>query len=387
MKLTIERSALAELMARGGSSAAKLSTVPVLNNVRLTARDGTLKAATTDTDLQAEAAAPADVVTPGAVTVGADALRQFVDKLPASATITVEWDGAILTVKSGRMRARLPTLPAADFPSLDAVKVNVEAVFTLTSADLASLFARTVPAACRDAIRYQLQGVFLHLAEGGLRAVATNGHILIMSGVAAPAGSETLPLHSDGRRGVIVGTATVDAILKLFRREEAVTLSVAKSRITVEAGDVKLVSKLVDATFPDHERIIPKPTPTRIILDRASTLSAVGLIEVFQTKDSGSAIECGEDPEGLALAAGGSADGGDGFAVAQAEFQGTPPVFGVSSKYLRTVLGAFAADVISLSIDSAATPIRFTSDHDVDVIGVVMPMRVRKGLVGEGAAR
>ncbi|WP_311276124.1 DNA polymerase III subunit beta [Methylobacterium sp. WCS2018Hpa-22] len=381
MRLTISRADLGDLMNRGGASAPKITTIPVLSNVRLAAVGSTLRASTTDLDLQADAVISANVEAPGTVTVNASSLKTIVDRLPSGAELTLFVEKNDLIVKAGRTRARLPMLPADLFPSLDFDE-NGEAVsFSLSGSDLDRLFSRPSTAVAKDAARFYLEGVFLHVgghAEPELRAVGTNGHIMIVTGVDLPEGVEQIP-GPNGGRGAIVPSATVALALKLFRSEEEVGVTVSRSKIAFRGKATTLISKLIDGTYPDHERVIPKVSSNRISLDRASCTAALGILEAFMTGDSGNKIECGPDDEGLAMAAG--AAEGDGFAVAVADFAGKVPNFGVSSRYLRTMLAAFGSEIVTLSIEDPGSPVRVFAEKEPRTVGVVMPMRVTTSLL------
>ena len=382
MKLTIDRSVLAELVSRGGSSAQRNGVIPILCHVRLVAAGGRLVATSTDLDMQAEAVAEATVEKDGEACVPADVLKLFVDRLPPKAIVKIEQDATVLVVSAGRLRAKLPIIPPINFPTLDFLKTGVRASFTLTSAELATLFARTLPAVSTEGSRYYLNGVFLHVgAEGRLSGVATNGHILLLTSVPMPEGAQTLPVGAAAHPGVIVPTATVNAVMRLFGREDSVKLDVGATGVIFTGASTTIASKLIDGTFPDYQRVIPATADNRIRLDRASCVAAVNVIEVFNGKgqDSGHQIECAPDKVGgLAMIAGAGGADGNGFAVADAEFEGNVPVFGVSSRYLKTILSAFGAETVTLSLASAGDPIRTFAETDATVLAVIMPMRVRR---------
>ncbi len=181
--------------------------------------------------------------------------------------------------------------------------------------------------------------------------------------------------------GFDVPAATVNAALRLFGRKESVRAEVGAQGIVFEGASTSIASKVIDGTFPDYERIIPAAGPNRIKLDRASCVAAVNAIEVFHGRgnDSGHQIECGPDEVGgLAMVAGTDGADGDGFAVADAEFDGEVPVFGISSRYLKTVLSAFTPETVTLSVTDPGSPIRTFAEADSTILAVIMPMRVKR---------
>lgn len=381
MKLTISRNDLADLMSRGGSTVPKVTVIPIVQHARLIAKSRTLRICSTDLEMQAEAVGAANIEVEGETTVNALQLKAVVDRLPREAEVSIALDKGDLIVKAGRSRLRLPTLPVADFPSLDR-KLGADAVsFALPGAALDRLLSRTAPiGSLSDDSRYYLQSVMLHvrgwdMGEPSLCSVATNGHILLLAGVEQPEGADHMP-------DVLIPTETANAILRLFRSEESVRVTVDRSKIALEGATTSLVSKLIDGTFPDYRRVIPESSKNRIFLDRAGCVATLSLLETFTTKDSGRKIEAAPADNGLALAAGDAE--GDGFAVTEAEVEGDVPGFGFSSQYLKMMLGAFKAETLTVSVDGAGAPLRFSADKELDTIGVLMPMRTTGRLAVDG---
>lgn len=381
MKLKISRSDLAVLMGRGGGSAAKGSAIPILKHARLRAAAGTLHVSTCDQDSQAEAFGPAEIEQDGDITVSAVGLKTVVDRLPVGETVTLALDGTDLVVRCGRSRVRLPTLPVDAFPSLDSVPMKGAASFVIPGASLDRLLARVAPIGALGGQATNLNSVYLHVGERAdgapaLSAVATNGHILLLVNVDAPDGCDKLP---DG--GVMLPVESIDALLKLFKAEPEVRVTISANRATFQGGTTSYTTKLVEGRYVDFRRVIPKAAPQAVVLDRESAGGVLALLDGFTSREQGSKVECAAVKGGLALAAA-EADAGDGIAVAEAEIEGDLPVFGVSLAYLRTILGAFREDAIRLSVSAPTAPILATADG-ADTLGVLMPMRVTGRIVRE----
>ena len=386
MKLTITRAALADLMSKGGSAAPKNSPVAILGHARLIARGGVLKIATSDFEMQAEATGEANIEREGATTVAADKLATVVSRLPGDATISLTLDGAdvILKASPGRTRLKLATLPVADWPALD-FPAEGAATFDLTGAELNRLFARTHEAARINANNARpIASVFLHVRgwhEGApaLAAVGTNGHIAVVAAVGLPEGAEGMPANGGGQRGIVLSLDTVAAVLKLFKGAETVRVRATDRVVAFEDGRSRLISKLLDTAYPDYQRIIPEPSPTRANVDRSRGLAVLNLLEAFAGKDNGHKLECGPAQGGLILAA--SETGGEGFDHVEAEIEGGVEPFGVSSLYLKTLLNSYGSARVSLSFNDPGSAIRVTADDEPDTVAVLMPMRVSGDLV------
>lgn len=388
MKLSIKRAALADLMAKGGASAPKNSPVPIIGHARLIARRGVLRVSTTDYELQAEALAEAEIEADGSTTVDAGKLSTIVSRLPVDAVISLAIDGADLVVKSGRSRVKLATLPVDDWPALDAKSLHAEgASFDVTGTDLSRLLGRSSAAAGVNKSQTTLASVFLHTREwngsAALAGVGTNGHILVAAAIPLPEGADAMPANG-GRPGIVVSLETASAALKLFKGSETVRITVSSRLVSFEDDATRLTSKLLECVYPDYPRIIPEISGDRINFLRAPAVASVTLLESFATREQGHKLECGAGGVGLILAA--AETGGDGIDYVEGEVDGTVQPFGVSSLYLKQMLGAFGTETITLSFTGIGGAIRVYADDDEATVGVIMPMRVSGDLVRRAAA-
>jgi DNA polymerase-3 subunit beta len=255
MKLSIERGTLIKALAHVQSVVERRTTIPILSNVRIEATQGSVSLTATDMDLLVIEQVDAEVSQPGAATAPAHTLYDVVRKLPEGSMVAIEQsqDGPELNLRAGRVTFDLPCLPAADFPTM--TDEGLTHSFELTAETLCRLFDRTRFAISTEETRYYLNGIHLHAAEDGqLRAVATDGHRLAR--VEAP-----LPDGAAGMPPIIVPRKTVGEIRKLIDDVDAgqiVEVALSSARIRFQVGRAVLRSRLIDGTFPDYERVIPK---------------------------------------------------------------------------------------------------------------------------------
>src|SRR4029077_15402537 len=151
-------------------------------------------------------------------TVPAHMIYDIVRKLPEGAQIVLDSSGdrASLTIRAGKSRFSLQTLPESDFPDLAAGEMTHK--FSLAATDLKRLIDKTQFAISTEETRYYLNGIYLHLAGAAkaqtLRAVATDGHRLAQVDLELPKGAAGMP-------GVIVPRKTVSEVLRLMEDIEA----------------------------------------------------------------------------------------------------------------------------------------------------------------------
>ena len=177
MKVTVERAALLRSLGHVHRVVERRNTIPILANVLIKAEKSRLAFKATDLDVEITETISAEVGPGGATTVPAHMFYEIVRKLPEGTQIVIEASGdrAVLTIRAGRSRFTLQTLPESDFPDLAAG--DMTHTFKVAAADLKRLVDKTQFAISTEETRYYLNGIYLHSAGTAksptLRGVAT----------------------------------------------------------------------------------------------------------------------------------------------------------------------------------------------------------------------
>ena len=217
MKVTVERAELLKSLGHVHRVVERRNTIPILANVLIKADTGKLSMKATDLDLEVIDSVAAEVSPGGATTVPAHMFYEIVRKLPEGSQIVIEGSGdrAVLSLRAGRSRFTLQTLPESDFPDLAAGEMTHS--FKLAASDLKRLIDKTQFAISTEETRYYLNGIYLHTAgtakAGTLRAVATDGHRLAQVELPLPQGAAGMP-------GIIVPRKTVGEVQRLIETGE-----------------------------------------------------------------------------------------------------------------------------------------------------------------------
>lgn len=371
MRLTITQPALAALIERGGAAAAaKNSPIPILNMVRLTAIDGELALASSDQDRFAEAIARADVAEEGALCVASAAFKTLIGKHPKSGTINLQVEDGRLLVTCGRSKVKLPTLPAANFPTWAEFKP--EASFALDGKEFSRAFSRVRFAASSDDVKYYLQGV--HLDEtvdekgvANLHFVATDGHRLAVSGLAMPAPTSCPK--------VTVPAEAVDAALAVFKDAARIDIEVSAKAISFAADSLRLSSRLIDGTYPDYARFIPDRGGAVLAFKRADFVDCLDRATVFIGEGALSSIVARPDVGSLRLESR-NHNGGEADEELSATIDDGFKPFGFNARYAADFLRTLNVGALTIEQNDPNGPHLVLSEDAPDFLGVLMPMRV-----------
>jgi DNA polymerase-3 subunit beta len=324
----------------------------------------------TDLDLEIIESLVADVAREGAVTVSAHLLYDIVRKLPEGAQLALEQgpDSSRVNVSAGRSRFALQALPPEDFPDLSSGAFSTS--FSLPAKELRYLIEKTRFAISMEETRYYLNGIYLHQASQSesLRAVATDGHRLAQAQVDLPKGASGMP-------GVIVPRKTVLELVKLMEGvEEAIEVSLSAAKIRFAAGGLVLTSKLIDGTFPDYERVIPRNNSKHLTVDTRDFASAVDRVSTISFEKS-RAVKLSLDKDRLSLAVN-NPDSGSAEEEIAASYDADPIEIGFNSRYLMDVAGQIEAASMRFDVQDANSPTLVRDENDAGSLYVLMPMRV-----------
>lgn len=360
MKLVCERGYLNAALSLVIGRAKANNPIPILYHVRMTAANGKLHLCATDLDATSESHLGAEVAASGVAILDAHRFAKLVAGFPKGAQITLEGTATDVTIKCGRSVYKLPSLPAADWPEMEPQAEPAR--FSLDASIVRRIFETPASAVEPPRGRVYLTGGYLHQpSKGKISVVATNGTILIQEGADC---DFIVP------RGVIVPKAAMAEIAKIAAG--TVKFEVSANLIAVETEACRFTSKLIDGTFPDYERVIPKAMDTSILVDRNEFIAAIRRLDTLGEDNSTLKLDW-EAGGNVVVTIDGSGSGEEQIA-AEIDLPGIGGV-GVAAPLILAALESFDCEIIRLSTTDNSSPIRITSSDASAALAVVMPKR------------
>jgi DNA polymerase-3 subunit beta len=375
----VDVSAPQDLLQRGlsqvGRAVATKTTYTVLSNVLLEAEGDALKLAGTNQEIGITAWIPAQVTEPGAITVDARLLAEFVNTLPAEPVhLATETSRLVLKVQGQGADAEINGIDAEEFPMLPRID-EAGFVAQVDPKALREMIAQVEFAAASDDSRPVLAGVLLRFEGDRLTLAAADGfRLAVREGELAAAVPE--------RVDIIVPARALRELARIVAdREELVELTVTPNRgqLVVRTDDVEFYSRLIDGTFPDFRQIVPRDFATRLELGRDDFLSAVRRAGFF-ARDNNDVVRlnarAGEDElmPGHVEVSASAAERGSSQSDISAVVNGPEGQIAFNSRYLLDVLSVLRSGRIVLGMNGAnqAGVVRGTDSEAYTY--VIMPM-------------
>ena len=374
MRFTVDRATMLKALAHVQSVVEKRNTIPILANLMLAVREGRLSLTATDMEIAVVEEVAATTSQDGATTAPAVTLYEIVRRLPEGAEVELDHPGgdAPLKLKAGRYVTSLMVLPTEDFPAMTTGTLPHH--FALAASALRTLIDRTRFAISMEETRYYLNGIYLHATESEgvpvLRAVATDGHRLARV-------EEPLPEGASGMPGVIVPRKTVLELRKLLEEtNEAVEIALSDTRIQFRVGPVTLTSKLIDGTFPEYERVIPRDNDKVLKVAKGDFSDAVARVAAISSERS-RPVKLSLSRDLLVLSAISPEQGSASEELDEdrVKYDAGPLEIGFQARYLNDITDQIEGEVEFRFADGTA-PTVVQDAADASTLYVLMPIRV-----------
>jgi DNA polymerase-3 subunit beta len=375
MKVTCLQENLAKGLGIVGRAVALRSTLPITSNVLIATDHGRIKLAATNLDIALSCWIGGQIEEEGAITVPSRLLSDFVNSLPSEKIdLTLSPRARQLTVKCARNEAKIGGMDADDFPPIPAIEDG--ATLELDPVVLREAITQVVFSAATDDSRPVLTGVGLTVDGDEVTFAASDGFRLAV---------RTLKLKKKAgdKHQVIVPAKALAELNRLLQDQDdpvAMTFNANMTQVLFRLKDVELVSQLIQGTFPDYSRLIPKEWTSRAIVEVRDFLQETKIASIFARDGSGIVrvmFEAGEggSPGQMKILAK-AEEIGENDGSLDASVEGEPSKVAFNGKYLQDVLSVLDGRVALETTGPSQPGVIRPLDND-NYVHVVMPMFVQ----------
>ena len=350
-------------------------TLPILSNMIITVKDGSLKLCSTNLDIYCSDQVSAEVVSQGEISVSASTFYEIVKRLPNGSDLhaTLDEASSSLILKCGRSKFNLTTMKTDDFPMI--ADSDLDTKFVLSATELIRMIDKTKFAISNEETRYYLNGIFFHKAQKNsieiLRAVATDGHRLAQYDIPLPQGAEDMT-------GLIIPKKTILELRRVLDDANGdINISLNDNKIKFSFNELTIISKVIDGTFPDYTKVIPKnnnkvfSTNSNELKSAIDRVSAVSISEEIKSK----AIKLLIESNKLLLSVESLSKGSANEEV-DINYNEERVEIGFNSRYLVDICNEIDGDEVIVHILDSISPAIILDKSDENLFFVLMPMRI-----------
>ncbi len=348
MKVICNRGALQEALTIAGTVSSGRTPKPILQCVKLTAKDDRLTIAATDLEVAIRYSdSQVQIESPGETLVMADKLRDIVRE-SVDDTLSLELVGDQLHIKGQDSHFKIFTQSPSEFPPVP--DFEGEADFKVQGKQLKQLISQTLFAAAKEASRYAFNGVLMTVKSKRLILVATDGRRLAL------AKGDLLDADKAGDIGAsIVPAKTLGLVDKLISNpDDAIAIKISENQIIFHSTEATLTSNLIEGQFPPFEDVIPKECDRKMSAGTADLLSAVRRSALLTTNDS-KGVRMAFSKKGLTLSSR-NPEAGEATINFACKFEGPDVEIGFNPIFMTEALKVVNSDEITFEMLAANRP-------------------------------
>src|SRR5437870_9513037 len=264
MEFNVTKSALLNELTTSQGVVERKTTIPILSNLLVEAREGRVTITATDLELSVRTSCEAKVKKEGAGTIPAKKLLELVRLLPEGEIKFKLLENHWVEIVSDKKKYKMVGMAKENFPALPAMP---HTLVKIPAAILQSLISKTKFAISMEESRYTLNGGLLILRPDTLAMVATDGHRLAL------AETDHKLSGLNGELKVLVPKKAMDEVEKLSGAAESdAQFDFAKdeSHLSFQVHHRLLISRSLTGQFPNYEAVLPRDNNKHVEIGRAS---------------------------------------------------------------------------------------------------------------------
>lgn len=348
--------------------------LPVLLNFLITATKGKLSISATDLEVGIIADVPAKIEKEGAITVPAKTFTELTGIVPLD-KITLETSEEGLVLTGDKTTTVFQTTPAEEFPKLYEEKGKQ--ILTLKKDTIAKDFSRVVFAASPDSERPALSGVLVKEEKGGFLLVATDGYRLSLKKHALKDVQKT---KIEDPISILVPSRVIRELVQMEKDmdggEVDVHVSAEKNQIIFSSPDITIIGRLIEAEFPNYEKIIPGDFSTKTVFQRDDLQKAIKAGYVFARQTAG-IIKLSIKKNKIIVSANAPSVGKNTIEV-DAKTLGEENDIAFNARYLLDFLSNTTSEETSFEMTGPLNPGVLKEEEDPSFLHLIMPIRVQQ---------
>lgn len=398
MQININREDLLKSLAKVQSIVEKRGVVEIFDHVKIDITSSAIYLTTTDSEIMITDSIPIKSNFTFSCTTISYMLYEIVRRMYDTEEITLmtEKDGEVI-VKSNNSKFHLPSLPVDTFPNFDTKISGVE--FNINAKSLAFLLNQTKQSIFLGEARYYLTGVYFHSLKASdiesdydeceenekpnyhpesviLRSVATDIHRLACAEI------EFKDLSSSIKEdfGIIIPRKAVNIVTKLLEdvtKDTEIQVKANKNRIMFAIGETRVISKIIDAKFPNYKDVVKAQKSYNLLVDAYNLKKSIELVTAI-ADNRNKEVRFFIEPNKLTISINNTTLNKSSAKQEIAASFDSPKNMEIllNVKYIMDCLNAIAGDTVKFKIKDELSFLTVYDNNDYRCKYILMPMRL-----------
>ncbi len=349
------------------------SSLPILKNILIKENEGKVSAIATNLEMAIISLFNGKIEENGhnTLTVPANILSGVLSNITEE-KINFEIKEQDLILKTEKYKTIIHGLPADDFPIIPKIKGenSIEIESEILKNGLASILNIVSPAETKP----EISGILFDYEKNIIKLAATDSFRL---------GEKTInkDYFNSNIKEKIKFIIPIKAVQELIRildilgpNEEKIKIQFDSNQIMFDLQDTQLISRLVNAKFPDYESIVPKSFRTQIFAGKNELIQSLKLTSIFTGRINDVRLKIPENLKNIEVFSQESAVG-EGSAFIDAKIQGEPLEIVFNYKYFIDGLKNIQNETILLGLNESSKPAFCKGTEDDSYFYILMPIK------------
>lgn len=374
MKIRISPQALTAELFKLQGVVSQRSTLAILSNALLEAKDGRLTLHATDLDTSISTSCDCEVLEEGSVTLEAKSLYDIVKNLNEESLDLETEENYWAKLKSGSFSCRIAGTHPDDFPQI--LNTSTAEMYPIGTDVLLTMVEKTLFSVSNDDARPNLTGAFFRVTpENSLLMVSTDGHRLSKIETDPKEFKPGAEIHDKLKKGIIIPRKGLSELKRIIdAKSEDLSFGLVENSIVFKSGPMTMSALLIEGTFPDFTQVLPRESDNKAVLHKDQFLQALKFVSLFASPKTHN-LRLQLSDEGLELYAS-DPERGEGKKTIPTDYTGQPVKAGYNYRYLIDVLNVLDGDQVALEIIDTLSPTLVRDTNNQEALFVVMPMRL-----------
>lgn len=365
MELSVTQENLAKALSNVGRVASSKAGLPILSNILLRTDGNRLLVAATNLEIASTWHVGAKIVTPGAITIPARLVTEFVSSLPKG-TVELKADENRLSVTSGNFSSVINGVIADEFPELPTIDESSSTNYSLATNEFKLAVTQTIITSSNDSTRPVLTGVYWHSFEGYIYLAATDGYRL----------AERRLVETSSEVAAIVPTSTLQEVLRVLSDDAPIVdVLFDEMQVRFRVGESEITSRLIDGSYPDYRQLIPETSETEVTIKAAEFTRITKIAGLFARESGGSVTLTASKEKGELSLHSIASELGENTSSATATVTDDGQVT-LNSRYLSEALSVTPGDEVIFRFSGKLAPcVLMAKSETADYKHIIMPLK------------
>lgn len=373
MKFSISLGLLGDALGIVGRAVAVKGVRPILANVLVNVENGEIRLVGTDMEIMALARIPATVETPGHFTIPAKLLQEIIGSLPGDANAEVRCellDGQenLIEIACGRNKFSIPVQGVEDFPPIPSLETESYPRFDIAAAELRRALKEVSIAVGNDESNPSQRSICWNFgADREITLAATDSRRLAVTHI------RNVAFPAEFGKMLLLPARALAETIKLLEAIETVTIGLFQQQLVLSTPQFQLITRLIDGKFPDYNRVLPKESNRRLIVDRKELVQSLKSVTPIARHSSQMVrFDIGANETKIWAE---SREEGRSEAFLPTTLEGEPINIAFNAQYMLDFLGVTDSDSVILEMTTPSYPgVMRPKGEDQPFRYVVMPM-------------